>query len=76
MPNSFYQKASIANASSHSGKRSGLTALADKGVSVLMANAGHSQLAKLSGILICGPVLLRLRWSWFKFFSANGMGTV
>jgi integrase/recombinase XerD len=45
--NGVYQKAGIANASSHSGRRSGLTTLADKGVSVrvLMALAGHSQIA-------------------------------
>ena len=44
---SLYQPAGIANASSHSGRRSGLTTLADKGVSVrvLMALEGHSQLA-------------------------------
>ncbi len=45
--NSFYQQAGIAKASSHSGRRSGLTTLADKGVSVwvLMALEGQSQIA-------------------------------
>ena len=45
--NGIYQQAGIANASSHSGRRSGLTTLADKGVivRVLMALAGHSQIA-------------------------------
>ena len=44
--NGIYQQAGIANASSHSGRRSGLTTLADKGVSVrvLMALAGHSHI--------------------------------
>ncbi len=45
--NGIYSQAGIANASSHSGRRSGLTTLADKGVSVrvLMALTGHSQIA-------------------------------
>ncbi len=44
--NGIYQQAGIASASTHSGRRSRLTTLADKGVSVrvLMALAGHSQI--------------------------------
>ncbi len=43
--NDIYSQAGIVNASPHSGKRSGLTTLADKGLRVLMALAGHSQIA-------------------------------
>jgi integrase/recombinase XerD len=59
--NSFYQKAGIANASSHSGRRSGLTALADKGVSVrvLMALAGHSQIATTQRYIYLRPSVVR-----------------
>ena len=66
--NGIYSQAGIANASSHSGRRSGLTTLADKGVSVrvLMALAGHSQIATTQRTLICDPALLGLRWSWFE----------
>ena len=59
--NSFYQKAGIANASSHSGRRSGLTTLADKGVSVrvLMALAGHSQIATTQRYIDLRPSVVR-----------------
>ena len=59
--NSFYQKAGIANASSHSGRRSGLTTLADKGVSVrvLMALAGHSQIATTQRYIDLRPSIVR-----------------
>ena len=45
--NGIYSQAGIANASSHSGRRSRLTKSADKGVRlrVLMALAGHRQIA-------------------------------
>ena len=59
--NSFYQKAGIANASSHSGRRSGLTTLADKGVSVrvLMALAGHSHIATTQRYIDLRPSVVR-----------------
>jgi integrase/recombinase XerD len=59
--NSFYRKAGIANASSHSGRRSGLTTLADKGVSVrvLMALAGHSQIATTQRYIDLRPSVVR-----------------
>ena len=59
--NSFYQKAGIANASSHSGRRSGLTTLADKGVSVrvLMAIAGHSQISTTQRYIDLRPAMLK-----------------
>jgi len=59
--NSFYQKTGIANASSHSGRRSGLTTLADKGVSVrvLMAIAGHSQISTTQRYIDLRPSVVR-----------------
>ena len=59
--NSFYSKAGIANASSHSGRRSGLTMLADKGVSVrvLMALAGHSQIATTQRYIDLRPSVVK-----------------
>jgi integrase/recombinase XerD len=59
--NSFYQKAGIANASSHSGRRSGLTTLADKGVSVrvLMAIAGHSQISTTQRYIDLRPSVVK-----------------
>jgi integrase/recombinase XerD len=58
---SFYSKAGIANASSHSGRRSGLTTLADKGVSVrvLMALAGHSQIATTQRYIDLRPSVVK-----------------
>lgn len=55
--NGIYSQAGIANASSHSGRRSRLTTLADKGVSVrvLMALAGHSQIATTQRYIDLGP---------------------
>jgi len=57
----FTEWADIANASSHSGRRSGLTALADKGVSVrvLMAIAGHSQLATTQRYIDLRPSVVK-----------------
>ncbi|NDB96759.1 MAG: site-specific integrase [Verrucomicrobia bacterium] len=59
--NGIYQQAGIANASSHSGRRSGLTTLADKGVSVrvLMALAGHSQIATTQRYIDLRPSVVR-----------------
>jgi integrase/recombinase XerD len=59
--NSFYQKTGIANASSHSGRRSGLTTLADKGVSVrvLMAIAGHSQISTTQRYIDLRPSVVK-----------------
>ncbi len=63
--NSFYQKAGIANASLQSGRRSGLTTLADKGVGVgvgvrvLMALAGHSQITTTQRYIDLRPSLVR-----------------
>jgi integrase/recombinase XerD len=59
--NGIYQRAGIANASSHSGRRSGLTTLADKGVSVrvLMALAGHSQIATTQRYIDLRPSVVR-----------------
>jgi len=59
--NSFDQKAGIANTSSHSGRRSGLTTLTDKGVSVrvLMALAGHSQIATTQRYIDLRPSVVR-----------------
>ena len=54
-------QAGIANASSHSGRRSGLTTLADKGVRVrvLMALAGHSQIATTQRYIDLRPSVIR-----------------
>jgi len=59
--NSFYQKAGIANTSSHSGRRSGLTTLTDNGVNVrmLMALAGHSQIATTQRYIDLRPSVVR-----------------
>ena len=59
--NGIYSKAGIANASSHSGRRSGLTTLADKGVSVrvLMALAGHSQIATTQRYIDLRPSVVK-----------------
>jgi integrase/recombinase XerD len=59
--NGIYGQAGIANASSHSGRRSGLTTLADKGVSVrvLMALAGHSQIATTQRYIDLRPSVVR-----------------
>jgi integrase/recombinase XerD len=59
--NGIYSQAGIANASSHSGRRSGLTTLADKGVSVrvLMALAGHSQIATTQRYIDLRPSVVR-----------------
>ena len=59
--NGIYSRAGIANASSHSGRRSGLTTLADKGVSVrvLMALAGHSQIATTQRYIDLRPSVVR-----------------
>ncbi|WP_365732748.1 site-specific integrase [Nitrosomonas sp.] len=61
MINNIYLQAGIANASSHSGRRSGLTTLADKGVSVrvLMALAGHSQIATTQRDIDLRPSVVR-----------------
>jgi len=58
--NGIYQKAGI-NASSHSGRRTGLTNLADKGVSVrvLMALAGHSQIATTQRYIDLRPSVVK-----------------
>jgi integrase/recombinase XerD len=57
----IYAQAGIACASSHSGRRGGLTTLADKGVrvSVLMALAGHSQIATAQGSIDQRPSVVR-----------------
>jgi integrase/recombinase XerD len=59
--NGIYQKAGIYGASSHSGRRTGLTNLADKGVSVrvLMAIAGHSQLATTQRYIDLRPSVVK-----------------
>jgi len=59
--NGIYSQAGIANASSHSGRRSGLTTLADKGVSVrvLMALVGHSQIATTQRYIDLRPSVFR-----------------
>ena len=59
--NGIYSQVGIANASSHSGRRSGLTTLADKGVSVrvLMALAGHSQIATTQRYIDLRPSVVR-----------------
>ena len=59
--NGIYSQAGIANSSSHSGRRSGLTTLADKGVSVrvLMALAGHSQIATTQRYIDLRPSVVR-----------------
>ena len=59
--NGFYQKAGIYGASSHSGRRTGLTNLADKGVSVrvLMALAGHSQIATTQRYIDLRPSVVK-----------------
>ena len=59
--NGIYQKAGIYGASSHSGRRTGLTNLADKGVSVrvLMALAGHSQIATTQRYIDLRPSVVK-----------------
>jgi integrase/recombinase XerD len=59
--NGIYQKAGIYGASSHSGRRTGLTNLADKGVGVrvLMALAGHSQIATTQRYIDLRPSVVK-----------------
>lgn len=59
--NGIYIQEGIANASLHSGRRSGLTTLADKGVSVrvLMALAGYSQIATTQRYIDLRPSVVR-----------------
>lgn len=59
--NHIYKLSGIANATSHSGRRTGLTNLADKGVSVrvLMALAGHSQIATTQRYIDLTPSVVR-----------------
>lgn len=57
--NGIYSQAGIANTSSHSGRRCGLTTLADKGVRVLMALAGNSQIATTQRYIDLRPNVVR-----------------
>lgn len=59
--NAIYQQAGIANASSHSCRRSGLTTLADKRVSVrvLMALAGYSHVATTQRYIDLRPSVVK-----------------
>jgi integrase/recombinase XerD len=59
--NGIYNQAGIVNASSHSGRRIGLTTLADKGVGVrvLMALAGYSQIPTTQRHIDLRPSVVR-----------------
>ena len=59
--NALYDKAGLRGCSSHSGRRSYLTALAEKGVSVrvMMALAGHSNMATTQRYIDLRPGVLR-----------------
>ena len=59
--NGIYKKAGISGASSHSGKRTGLTNLSERGVGVrtLMAIAGHSHMSSTQKYLDLRPSVIR-----------------
>ena len=61
MKNGKYVDASIRSATSHSGRRTGLTNLAERGVGVrvLMALAGHSNMATTQRYIDLRPATLR-----------------
>ena len=59
--NGIYKQAGLADATSHSGRRTGLTNLADKGVGVrvLMELAGHSNMATTQRYIDVRPAMLK-----------------
>jgi integrase/recombinase XerD len=59
--NGIYKNAGISGASSHSGRRTGLTNLAERGVGVrvLMALAGHSNMATTQRYIDLRPAMLK-----------------
>ena len=59
--NGIYRGAGISGATSHSGRRTGLTNLAERGVGVrtLMALAGHSNMATTQGYIDLRPAMLK-----------------
>lgn len=59
--NSIYKRAGISGATSHSGRRSGLTNLAERGVGVrtLMAIAGHAHMSSTQKYLDLRPSVVR-----------------
>ena len=59
--NGIYKNAGISGATSHSGRRTGLTNLAERGVGVrvLMALAGHSNMATTQRYIDLRPAMLK-----------------
>jgi integrase/recombinase XerD len=59
--NSIYKNAGISGATSHSGRRTGLTNLAERGIGVrvLMALAGHSNMATIQRYIDLRPAVLK-----------------
>jgi integrase/recombinase XerD len=59
--NGIYKGTGISGATSHSGKRTGLTNLAERGVGVrtLMALAGHSNMATTQRYIDLRPAMLK-----------------
>ena len=59
--NGTYRKAGISGATSHSGRRTGITNLAERGVGVrvLMALAGHSNMATTQRCIDLRPAMLK-----------------
>ena len=59
--NGIYKGAGISGATSHSGRRTGLTNLAERGVGVrvLMALAGHSNMATTQRYIDLRPAMLK-----------------
>ena len=67
--NGIYKNTGISGATSHSGRRTGLTNLAERGVGVrvLMALAGHSNMGLLHNVtLTCVLLCLKRLLSWFS----------
>ena len=57
----LYKRAGVDGASSHSGRRSFITNLAEKGVAVrvIMGLSGHRQLSSVQAYMDCNPVQMR-----------------
>ena len=57
----YFKSAVISGTTSHSGKRTGLTNLAERGVgvSVLMALAGHSNMSTTQSYIDLHPAMLK-----------------
>ena len=59
--NGIYKSADISGATSHSGRRTGLTNLAERGVGIrsLMAFAGHSNMATTQRYIDLRPAVIK-----------------